>query len=77
MKILNDIRYNIIELIARDMPVVLNVNIARPSGYQGKLIDIPRADLPGMFSGLVFPGADERPAIISPTRDIKEPEDQE
>lgn len=65
------IRYWLIEKLVGDMPIVMNVNIARPNGFAGKLVFCPYPEKPGIFSHMVLLG-EERENLITPTRDVHE-----
>ncbi len=63
------LRYWMIEKLVGNMPVVLNINIARPTGYIGALVKFPKPELPGIFSNN-FLWDKEVDAIITPRRDV-------
>ena len=66
---LRNLRYWLIEKLASDMPVCLNMNISRPKGYCGPLVYLPNAKLPALFLKNLFLHK-ESEAILTPTRDI-------
>ncbi len=64
-------RYFLIEMLAGDMPIVMNVNIARPKGFIGALSCFPYPKKPAIFTKNVLLH-EERKNIITPTRDVDE-----
>lgn len=78
-RIIYRIRNKLVMLIVGDMPVVLNMNISRPEGFnyvtsdkaQGNLIYVPKPDLPHLIQNNVFLST-ERKNLLSPTRDVDE-----
>ena len=70
------IRYWMIEKLVKNMPIVMNVNVVRPTGYTGAMVGFPRPDLPGIFSNnSLYNKADKVrfvsvDAIITPRRDV-------
>jgi hypothetical protein len=69
MNIINKIRYFIIESLAGDMPIVMNMNICRPDGFVGNLLYIPDGDKSGIIENIVFNDKGHE-HILSPKRDI-------
>ena len=75
IEMINKLRYLFIELLAGDMPIVLNMTIYRPDGYTGALAYFPNGKLAGMFTKNKLM-KESRTFIIIPTRDDKcNPED--
>jgi hypothetical protein len=71
--IFRDLRYWIIEMLVQDMPVVMNMNIVRPPGYEGIMTLFPEPKRLGIFSNNVLmctDGMEKANAIITPKRDI-------
>jgi hypothetical protein len=67
------LRYWVIEVLVRDMPVVMNMNIVRPLGYEGTMTLFPEPKRPSIFSNNVLMctgGMKKANAIITPRRDI-------
>ena len=65
---INKIRYWLIEILAGDMPVVVNMVIARPMGYLGAIVSFAKPELPGLFTKNILL-SEQRIAILSPKRD--------
>jgi len=63
------IRYWLIIKLAGNMPVVLNMNIARPNGFEGCLAEFPRVDLPRIFHGNVL-WHKQHHSLLTPHRDV-------
>ena len=62
------LRYWLIEVLAGDMPVVMNMVIARPKGFDGSLTYFPNPALPGLFMNIVLL-SEPREELLSPKRD--------
>lgn len=65
------IRYFIIEMLAGDMPVVINMTITRPNRFKGALVYFPDPKLPGIFTKNTLLSTEGR-NILTPTRDMDE-----
>jgi len=63
------IRYNLIELLVGDMPVVINMTISKPNGYKGAMGSFPCSNKPGLVTKNHFL-ADETGQLLTPSRDI-------
>lgn len=63
-------RYFFIQLLAGDMPVVLNMNILNPEGYEGTLIELTRG--PCLFCNNYIDCCSntKRTSILSARRDV-------
>lgn len=71
MTIINRIRFAIIEMLAGDIPVVLNMNIVTPHGADVVIVQFPDSKKPGLFCNNRIYGDDaytENP-ILTPCRD--------
>ena len=66
------LRYWLIEALAGDMPVVINMVVARPKGFEGSLVRFINPHLPGLFTKNVLLG-ESREEILSPKRDTWTP----
>ena len=62
------LRYWLIEALAGDMPVVINMVVARPKGFEGPLVRFINLNLPGLFTKNVLL-CESREEILSPKRD--------
>ena len=65
------LRYFLIETLAGDIPIVMNVTITRPKGFKGTLVYFPYPNLPGLFTKNILLNT-EKKNIITPTRDADE-----
>lgn len=63
------LRYWLIELLAGDMPVVLNMTIQRPVGFVGTLASFPNPDRYGIFCKNFLQGEMKGDVIMLPTAD--------
>jgi hypothetical protein len=61
----NGLRYGVITLLVGDIPIVMNVKISRPQGYEGSIALFP-CNTKGIFSKNYLAGKEDPNAIIQP-----------
>ena len=68
----NSIRYWLIEFLAKDMPIILNMNVCRPKGYTGLLLFFPniKKSTGICCNNILYGYAEDVQAILTPKRDV-------